>query len=184
MFGIGKMWVYGIAALALAAAVFFGLRAVYDAGYGARDAEAQRDAQIAQAAASKAEKTLRETKAADHQARERERTDAKQEIDRLRVQLAAGTVRLRVPVAPARDSRDPGTRTAETRADPGPAIAESAAPGGPGLRVPVTATLEPATSLELLSIAAEGDAAIRDLNECVDAYALVRKTLHGLKRTD
>lgn len=44
--------------------------------------------------------------------------------------------------------------------------------------------LDPSTSIELLSIAADGDAAIRDLNECLDSYEALRKRLHGLQRTD
>ncbi len=183
MFGLSKMWVKLALAAVLVLALLGAVRGVYSWGYGARDKEAVIDATRAQAAADKAQAALKGDLATIRSAQEQERISAKQDIDILRAQLAAGTVRLRIPVAPGGVVRSPTPRVAETRAQPGQAAPAGPAPEPSGVSAAVV-ELDPATSIELLSIAADGDAAIRDLNECLDSYEALRKRLHGLQRTD
>lgn len=184
MFGLSKMWVYGLAAAALLLALLGAVRSVYSWGYQARDAKAVAEAQRAQRAADVAKSALENTLSAIKGAQEQERKNAKQEIDSLRVQLASGAVRLRVAVAPSRDVRGASPGAAEARAQPGQTPAAGPAPESGGVSTAVMLDLDPATSIELLSIAADGDAAIRDLNECLASYEALRKSLHGLQRTD
>lgn len=78
---------------------------------------------------------------------EKEKKNAQTEINRLRGRIRAGTVRLSVP---ARGCTVPGNTTndaGETRAE-----------------------LDGKTAYDLISIAADGDAAIRELNLCIDQY--------------
>lgn len=183
MFGLSKMWVKLALAAALVLALLGAVRGVYSWGYGARDKEAVIDAARAQAHADKAQGALKGDLDRIRSAQEQERKSAKQDIDSLRAQLAAGTVRLRIPVAPGGVVRGPATRLAEARPQPGQAAPAGPAPEPSGV-IAAVVELDPATSIELLSIAADGDAAIRDLNECLDSYEALRKRLHGLQRTD
>lgn len=78
---------------------------------------------------------------------EKEKKNGQTEINRLRGRIRAGTVRLSVP---ARGCTVPGNTTndaGETRAE-----------------------LDGKTAYDLISIAADGDAAIRELNLCIDQY--------------
>lgn len=78
---------------------------------------------------------------------EKEKENAKTEINRLRGRISAGTVRLSVPARGCAVSENTGTGTGETRAE-----------------------LDPETANDLISIASDGDAAIRELNLCIDKY--------------
>ncbi|QKV52650.1 lysis system i-spanin subunit Rz [Comamonas antarctica] len=81
--------------------------------------------------------------------------DAKSSIDSLAAGLRSGSIRLSVRTAP----------------EPGPdAGAERPRPGNPEAR----AELDREDAEALLGLTGEGDAAIRDLNTCIDAYGAVR----------
>lgn len=90
-------------------------------------------------------------------AHHKEQNDAKNNIDRLRAQLRTGAVRLSVPANPAgnpassRDSATAGSPGTETRAE-----------------------LDRATAEALVTITADGDAAIIQLNAVIDAYEVIR----------
>jgi prophage endopeptidase len=165
------------AALAAAAAgLYAAYDWAYDRGFDARDTQAKLEAlESAEQARRRTGELSEEIDALREQAR-LEQEIVNHEVQNLRRQLAAGAVRLRVPAAGPGPSADraPADRVA-AGAQPGeaPAGAAAAEPTGPGL------TLDPQTSIELLDIAAEGDAAIRDLNECVRAYNIVRDKVHG-----
>lgn len=78
---------------------------------------------------------------------EKEKENAKTEINRLRGRISAGTVRLSVPARGCAVSSNPGTGAGETRAE-----------------------LDAQAADDLIAIAADGDAAIRELNLCIDKY--------------
>ena len=86
---------------------------------------------------------------------ERANNDAEVQINKLRRDLRAGTQRLSVPVVNV-------------------CSAESAA-AAPGDRTEARAELDPKAADDLVAIAQEGDAAIRQLNACIDAYNEVRQ---------
>ncbi|QKV52390.1 lysis system i-spanin subunit Rz [Comamonas antarctica] len=86
--------------------------------------------------------------------------DAKSSIDSLAAGLRSGSIRLSVRTSP----------------EPGPGVsAERASPGNPEAR----AELDREDAAALLGITGEGDAAIRDLNTCIDAYGAVRAKVNG-----
>ena len=89
---------------------------------------------------------------------------AKAKENQLRAALNAGALKLRLPVkAPTCPSVPvPETATVASGSDSGEARAES------GGSVDVAA--------DLLQIAADGDAAIRKLNTCLEAYETIRNT--------
>lgn len=78
---------------------------------------------------------------------EEEKKNAESKIAALRKRIRAGTVRLSVPATACAVSQNPGTGIAETRAE-----------------------LDGKTADDLVAIAADGDRAIRDLNQCIDQY--------------
>jgi hypothetical protein len=90
--------------------------------------------------------------------------NAQSEIDNLRADLRARRVRLSVPV-------DSCTAGSETGAD-------SAAAGQP--RAEARAELVPETAAELVSIAADGDAAVRQLNALIDVYNALRDQYNAM----
>lgn len=187
MFGLSKMWVYGLAAGALLLAILLGVRAIYNAGYDKRDVKAKQESAAAVKKAEDAKAALKTDIAVLQAKSDQEKVNAKQEIDRLRVQLSSGTVRLRVPATASRVAGGAPAASGEARAQPGQAATDSTAAVGPGFRpnpALIDVELPPHVSIELLAIAADGDAAIRDLNECIDSYEALRKRLHGLQRTD
>lgn len=184
MFGLGKIWFYAIAALAVVAAVTFGVSKIYNVGYGARDAQAQADSAEANRLATKASSELKDAIGALQDDKDKERHDAKVEIDSLRARVLDGTLQLRaaVRVQPGVGG-SPAAPAGEARAESDPAPDQGTVAGSQ--LAPVTLELDPALSLELISITDAGDQAIRDLNECVDSYETLRKKLNGLaKRTD
>ena len=89
---------------------------------------------------------------------------AKAKENQLRADLSNGSLKLRLPVkAPTCPSVSvPETATVASGSDSGEARAES------GGSVDVAA--------DLLQIAADGDAAIRKLNTCLEAYETIRNT--------
>lgn len=93
---------------------------------------------------------------ADHDANrkkhEEEIENAKNEIDQLRARISNGTVRLSVPATACTVSENSGAGIEQTRAE-----------------------LDPQTANDLVTVAADGDAAIRDLNQCIDQYNTVAK---------
>lgn len=84
----------------------------------------------------------------------KEKQDAEKTINALRTDIRSGAVRLSVATNQSSGSAfctDPGIGDSETRSELDPAFAE-----------------------DLVTIAADGDDAIRDLNMCIDAYDRVR----------
>lgn len=91
----------------------------------------------------------------------KEKNNAEKTINALRADVRSGSLRLSVISNPGSRSAlcaDPGDDNRETRAELDPAFAES-----------------------LITIAADGDAAIRDLNRCIDQYNSVRAHLSPQK---
>lgn len=90
--------------------------------------------------------------------------DAKRSTETLIADIRAGRVRLSVPVqAPGAAHGHQGSGAGGASPGPGQAFAE----------------LDPAAGASLVAIAADGDAAILDLNTCIDAYASVRRRVNG-----
>ena len=81
----------------------------------------------------------------------KEQENAQKTIDSLRSRIASGDIRLSVPVSTARMPGGSSPEPGETRAE-----------------------LDGETAQSLVSIAADGDRAIRDLNQCIDRYNAVR----------
>ena len=78
---------------------------------------------------------------------EQEKKDAESKIADLRRRVQSGNVRMSVNATACTVSKNPGTGIAETRAE-----------------------LDGKTADDLITIAADGDAAIRELNLCIDKY--------------
>lgn len=78
---------------------------------------------------------------------EKEKKDAESKIADLRRRVQSGAVRMSVNATACAVSKNPGTGIRETRAE-----------------------LDGKTAYDLISIAADGDAAIRELNLCIDQY--------------
>lgn len=138
----------GVVAAAAAAAYYW----AYDAGYAKHEAEtsaaiaeANQEARAAEAAASGRMAKL----AAEHF---QEVSNAKAEIDRLRADVRSGARRLSILVAGV------------------PGCADSSVAAGSGREA--RAELDPATAEALVAIAGDGDAAIRQSNALIDAYAI------------
>lgn len=91
-----------------------------------------------------------------------------QEREALREQLRTGAVRVSVP------TRVPECPAAGSGHQPGRAAAEP---------VPAHAELDPAFAQDLAGITADGDAAIVDLNACIDRYSAVRAAAGALIET-
>lgn len=78
---------------------------------------------------------------------EQEKKDAESKIADLRRRVRSGAVRMSVNATACAVSKDPGTGAVQTRAE-----------------------LDGQTADDLIAIAADGDAAIRELNLCIDKY--------------
>lgn len=78
---------------------------------------------------------------------EKEKKNAESKIADLRRRVQSGNVRMSVNATACTMSKNPGTGIAETRAE-----------------------LDGQTADDLIAIAADGDAAIRELNLCIDKY--------------
>lgn len=78
---------------------------------------------------------------------EKEKKNAESKIADLRRRVQSGDVRMSVPATACTVSKDPGTGAVQTRSE-----------------------LDGQTADDLIAIAADGDAAIRELNLCIDKY--------------
>lgn len=87
--------------------------------------------------------------------------DAKRASQHLLDGLRDGTIRLSVPASPA-GAHVPSTGADSAAAWPGQARTE----------------LDPSTGANLVAITDEGDAGIRDLNACIEAYNAVREQVN------
>lgn len=112
----------------------------------------------AERAARDKEAAAAEELAAESMRHLQESRHAQMEIDHLRADLRAARVRLSVPVARCTTGSSAGS-------DPATA-------GGSGSEA--RAELMPQTAADLVGIAADGDAAVRQLNRCIDVYNAVR----------
>lgn len=92
--------------------------------------------------------------AAESSRKEKER--AKVETDRLRADLRSGAVRLSVPVASCKQSDGPGSGDQQARAE-----------------------ILPGSADRIGTIGIGSDDAVRDLNECIDAYNAVKASIEG-----
>lgn len=140
-----------IAVLVAAAVATAGIKG-YNAGYAKHEAETSAEVAEANQRARTAEREAvsRMAKlAADHH---QEKTHAQIEIDRLRADLRSGARRLSIAVAGVPACTDPG------------------AAAGPGTEA--RAELDPAAAESLVAITSDGDAAIRQANRLIDAYAI------------
>lgn len=160
MFGLSALWLRVIGGAVILGALLFGLWRVYHAGYDARDTEAKLEMSQALLHAAKQTDELRVAFDALKSKRDKERKNAEQEISRLRVAVDDGSLRLSIPATPG-------------------AGAASAPAGDPEART----ELDRSTSQALVGITADGDAAIRDLNSCIDSYDALKDKLNG-QRTD
>lgn len=93
-----------------------------------------------------------------------EQTRAQAEIDRLHAAVRTGTVRMSVPTIGAACPASPGLHQDASPAT-GPATART--------------ELDPATADALVTITADGDTAIRDLNACIERYDTVRQAVNA-----
>ena len=91
--------------------------------------------------------------------------DAKLVQQKRNSDIAAGTLKLRIPV----------------KAPDCPVHTASDAPIASGASVQATAELDRETAINLIAITDDGDKAIRQLNACIDAYNTVYQTLKGTK---
>ena len=91
--------------------------------------------------------------------------DAKLVQQKRNSDIAAGTLKLRIPV----------------KAPDCPVHTASDAPVAPRDSVQATAELDRETAKNLIAITDDGDKAIRQLNACIDAYTSVYQTLKGTK---
>lgn len=95
--------------------------------------------------------------------RHQERTHAQSQIQRLRAAVRSAAVRLSIPTTGPACPAAPGPEGASPAARPEQARAE----------------LAPEAADALVSIAADGDSAIRDLNACIDRYEAVRQAINA-----
>ena len=85
---------------------------------------------------------------------EQEKKDAESKIADLRRRVQSGAVRMSVNATACAVSANTGTGAVQTRAE-----------------------LDGQTADDLIAIAADGDAAIRELNQCIDSYNSVKTVL-------
>lgn len=156
MFGLSTIWLRVIGAAVIAALVGGVLWGTYAKGYATRDTEAKLEMSQALLRAHKKTDELQVEFDGLKSKVLKERKNAETRIAGLNAALLAGELRLSIP-APAQ----PG--------------AASAGPGAPEART----ELDRATSASLVAITADGDAAIRDLNQCVDSYNALKEKLNG-----
>lgn len=144
---------WAIAALVIALAIAAAWLKGHGAGYDERDTELRLEVAAANARARQIERDARAKLDAITRTHHQESTDAHATIDRLRADLRAGTVRLRLPGA----ARLPACANFAT---------------APGAEPETRAELDPATADALVAITTDGDGAIRQLNAVIDAYGV------------
>jgi len=149
---IGRWLVLGLLLAATIAAA--GIKG-YNAGYAANEAEYGREVAAANDRARAAERDGRERLAALATRHYQEETHARIENDRLRADLRSGTRRLSIAIAQP------------------PACADRAAAAESGAEA--RAELNPAAAEALVAITDDGDAAIRQANALIDAYAIAQR---------
>lgn len=114
------------------------------------EATAAEHAQALQRAEQEARAKEQSWKAAHNELQaqyDKEKKDAESKIADLRRRVQSGAVRMSVNATACTVSQNPGTGTVQTRAE-----------------------LDGQTADDLIAIAADGDAAIRELNLCIDKY--------------
>ena len=144
-------WVV-ISLLVAAAVAAAGLR-LYNAGYAAHEAETSAEIAEANRRARMAERVATERMSQVATEHRKVVTDAQSKIDRLRADLRSGARRLSIPTVAGVS-----------------VCADSAVAGGSEREI--RSALDPATADALVAIAADGDAAIRQANALIDAYAI------------
>lgn len=115
-----------------------------------------------------AEAQLRDTAASAVQSLQRALTHEKSQNDRLLADVRAGAIRMSIPVASC------GRQAGATGAGGDSAIAARD-------RHEARAELAPQTLGDLVAIATDGNAAIHQLNGCIDRYDEVRNRLNALR---
>lgn len=140
-----------IAVLIAAAVAAAGIKG-YNAGYAKHEAETSAATAEANQQARTAEREANSRMAKLAAEHHQEKTHAQIQIDRLRADLRSGARRLSIAVARVPACTDPATAA------------------GPGAEA--RADLDPAAAEALVAIAADGDAAIRQANRLIDAYAI------------
>lgn len=145
-------------ALAVAGAVLFCVIKYKDAIHQTDRLKAQiaQDKAEASATARENEKLMSRSLAAIATNHQKELDHEKTKRDQFIADVRAGAVRLSIPVKAC--SARAGTDTA----------------AGPGNRPETRAELAPEAGTALAAIAADGDAAIRQLNACIDSYQAIR----------
>lgn len=160
-------YVAAVGAVLLALAVAYNRGAAHkETEWRAAMAEQQARYSASLAAAERARREVEQAAAADLAAVTEKHLEiernAKAENDRLRADLRSSRVRLSVPVA--------SCTAAAAGADP-------AAAAGSGAEA--RAELDPQAADDLAAIAADGDAAIRQLNAVIDAYNALRERVNA-----
>jgi len=150
---IGRWIVIGLVVATAATTAYLW---AYNAGYAKHKAETVAAIAEANQRAREAERDAAERLAKVVTDNRKVVTDAQAEITRLRASVRDGTRRLSVRVASV-----PGCPGATPTA---------------GVGSEARAELDPATADDLVAIAADGDAAIRQSNALIDAYAIARET--------
>lgn len=156
MFGLSTLWVRLAVAAALAVLVGGVMWGVYAKGYAARDTEAKLEMSQALLRAHKKTDELRIEFDGLKSKSLKERKNAETRVAGLNAALLAGELRLSIPAPSQPGAASTGTGAPEARTE-----------------------LDRATSASLVAITADGDAAIRDLNQCVDSYNALKEKLNG-----
>lgn len=155
MFGLSTLWVRLIGIGALLAALLGGLGYVYSKGYDAAETKFKLELANAKIDADAQAEVLQESiDKLSASARKKDR-DAQNEISRLRVAIDDGSLRFSAPLAVTGGSST-----------------------GPAAQ-PTRGELDRPTTQALLGITADGDQAIRELNQCLAAYNEVKEKQNG-----
>lgn len=152
MFGLSTLWVRLIGIGVLLAALAGGLGYVYSKGYDAAETKYQLELANAKIDADAQAEVLQDRIDALAVQGNKDRRNAETRIAKLNSDLRDGSLRLRVDTAITPGPRDPGTEPGTERAQ-----------------------LSGQASEFLLGLAAEGDQAIRERNQCIQAYESLRK---------
>jgi hypothetical protein len=128
----------------------------------AADAVAQEELSQANAKISGLQLTMANTISTINFEHKREIDDANHTIKNLRNDVSSGKLRLSVAISDSTCNQASGVQGAGTSAGSGQATAE----------------LMPEVADDLISIAADGDAAMRRANACIDAYNAVKNAIN------
>jgi prophage endopeptidase len=123
--------------------------------YGHHAAYVEQEAEVARLNLIERDKEQKMQQLANSHARELERAnrDAKDKVTKLQSDIASGELRLSIATRSVSSCQDASSATGNTEA---------------------RAELDPEASKSLVSITADGDSAIRQLNACIDIYNQVR----------